>query len=211
MTSATSSIPGRRGLRRPRALGILVAAAVIVGMTYLSSVLLRPATPSKAPSATAVALGVPGAADPAAVPGSVAQLDRGIKIWAANLAAEPRDFLSATTLAALYHERGRLTGDLADHQRALEAAQTAARIAPTEPAGRQLEAAIRYTLHDFSGAFADADALYRGDPSQLGALATRADAELELGRVSDARTDYASCRPMPPVRPSTCGWPGWPP
>ena len=121
----------------------------------------------------------------------MAQLDRGIKVWAANLAAEPRDFLSATTLAALYHERGRLTGDLADHQRALEAAQTAARVAPTEPAGRLLEAAIRYTLHDFSGAFADADALYRGDPTQLGALATRADAELELGRVGDARADYA--------------------
>ena len=191
MTSATSSIPGRRGLRRPRAIGILVAAAVIVGMTYLSSVLLRPASPSKAPSGPAVALGAPGAADPAAVPGSVAQLDRGIKVWAANLVAEPRDFLSATTLAALYHERGRLTGDLADHQRALEAAQTAARIAPTEPAGRLLEAAVRYTLHDFSGAFADADALYRGDPTQLGALATRADAELELGRVGDARADYA--------------------
>lgn len=191
MTYATSSIPGRRGLRRPRAIGILVAAAAIVGMTYLSSVLLRPATPSKVPSAPAVAIGAPGAADPAALPGTVAQLDRGIKVWAANLAAEPRDFLSATTLAALYHERGRLTGDLADHQRALEAAQTAARIAPTEPAGRLLEAAVRYTLHDFSGAFADADALYRGDPTQLGALATRADAELELGRVSDARADYA--------------------
>ena len=60
----------------------------------------------------------------------MAQLDRGIKVWAANLVAEPRDFLSATTLAALYHERGRLTGDLADHQRALEAAQTAARSRP---------------------------------------------------------------------------------
>ena len=191
MTSATSSIPGRRGLRRPRAIGILVAAAAIVGMTYVSSVLLRPATPARTAIVPAAVLGAPGAADPAAVPGSVAQLDRGIKVWAANLAAEPRDFLSATTLAALYHERGRLTGDLADHQRALEAAQTAARVAPTEPAGRQLEAAIRYTLHDFSGAFADADALYRGDPTQLGALATRADAELELGRVGDARADYA--------------------
>ena len=191
MTPATSSISGRRGLRRPRAIGILVAAAVIVAMTYLSSVLLRPAPPSNASSAPAAALSAPGAADPAAVPGTVAQIDRGIKVWAANLAAEPRDFLSATTLAALYHERGRLTGDLADHQHALEAAQTAARIAPTEPAGRLLEAAIRYTLHDFSGAFAGADALYRGDPTQLGALATRADAELELGRVGDARADYA--------------------
>jgi len=191
MTSATSSIHGRRGLRRPRAIGILVAAAGIVAMTYVSSALLRPAGPSKAPTTSAAVLAAPGAADAAAVPGSVAQIDRGITVWAANLAAEPRDFLSATTLAALYHERGRLTGDLADQQRALEAAQTAARTAPTEPAGRLLEAAIRYTLHDFSGAFADADALYRSDQTQLGALATRADAELELGRVGDARADYA--------------------
>jgi tetratricopeptide (TPR) repeat protein len=191
MTSATSSILGGRGLRRPRAIGVLVAAAGIVAMTYVSTVLLRPASPSKAPASAPIALSVPGAADPAPVPGSVAHLDRGITVWAANLAAEPRDFLSATTLAVLYHERGRLTGDLADHQRALEAAQTAARIAPTEPAGRLLEAAVLYTLHDFSGAFADADALYRSDPSQLGALATRADAELELGRVGDARVDYA--------------------
>ena len=135
MTSATSSIPGRTGLRRPRAIGILVAAALIVGMTYVSSVVPAPAPRRRPPAAPAAALGVPGAADPAAVPGSVAQLDRGIKVWAANLAAEPRDFMSATTLAGLYHERGRLTGDLADHQRALEAAQTAARVAPTEPAG----------------------------------------------------------------------------
>ena len=191
MTSATSSIPGRRALRRPRAIGILVAAALIVGMTYVSSVLLRPASPSKAPSARRPPSVFRVPRIPRRCPARWPEPDRGIKVWAANLAAEPRDFMSATTLAALYHERGRLTGDLADHQRALEAAQTAARIAPTEPAGRLLEAAVRYTLHDFSGAFADADALFRGDQTQLGALATRADAELELGRVGDARADYA--------------------
>ena len=190
MTSATSSIRGGHGLRRPRAIGILVAAVLLAGGTYLTTALLRPTNSAPPPAARSEALGAPGAAN-ADAPGSVEQLGRSIKVWAANLAAEPRDFLSATTLAALYHERGRLTGDLTDQQRALEAAQTAVRIAPTEPAAHGLEAAIRYTIHDFSGALADADALYRSDATQLGALATRADAELELGRLADARTDYA--------------------
>jgi tetratricopeptide (TPR) repeat protein len=143
------------------------------------------------PTGDAATIGLPGGAAVVPTPGSVAQLDRSIKVWAANLAAEPRDFLSATTLAALYHARGRLSGDLADHERALEAARTAVRIAPTEPAARELEAAIAYTLHDFRGALTTAEALYRDDPTQLGALATMADAELELGRVADARADYA--------------------
>jgi tetratricopeptide (TPR) repeat protein len=190
MTTATSSIRGGRGHRRPRAIGVLAAAALIVGMTYVSTGLIRPGPPTGTPAPEPAALGIPGDPGAALTPGSVPQLDRSIRVWAANLAAEPRDFLSATTLAALYHARGRLTGDLADHERALEAARTAARIAPTEPAARELEAAIAYTLHDFSGAFTTAEALFRDDPTQLGALATMADAELELGRVADARAHY---------------------
>ena len=62
--------------------------------------------------------------------------------------------------------------------------------APTEPGGRALEAAILYYLHDFAGAQAKAAALYRDDPSQLGALATMADATLELGDVAGARAEY---------------------
>ena len=213
MTSATSSIPGRRGLRRPRAIGILVAAASIVGMTYVSSVLLRPATAHRsAASAPAAALGVPGAADPAAVPGSVAQLDRGIKVWAANLAAEPRDFLSATTLAALYHERGRLTGDLADHQRALEAAQTAAR----DRADRTGRPAAR------GGDPLHAPRLQRCVRGRRRALSRRPDparrARHEGGRRARARTRRRRtgglCRavvPLPPVPPSTSGLPAWRP
>lgn len=199
MTSVTSSISGGRGLRRPRALGILAAAALVVVMTYLSTAFVRTGVPSGVPAGDGGTIGAPGDGGTIGAPGgvataltagSLAQLDRSITVWAANLAAEPRDFLSATTLAALYHGRGRLSGGLADHERALEAARTAMRFAPTEPGARDLEAAILYTLHDFSGALAAADALYRDDPTQLGALATMADAKLELGRIDDARRDY---------------------
>ena len=55
-----------------------------------------------------------------------------------------------------------------------------------------MEAAILFTLHDFAGAFTTADALVREDPTQLGALATRFDAEIELGRIDDARRDLGA-------------------
>ncbi len=53
-----------------------------------------------------------------------------------------------------------------------------------------MEAAILYYLHDFTGAQSKAAALYRDDPTQLGALATMADATLELGDIAGARADY---------------------
>jgi tetratricopeptide (TPR) repeat protein len=121
---------------------------------------------------------------------STAQIDKGIKVWAANLAREPRDFISATSLASLYYTRGRLSGDLADEQKALQFAQTAVATAATEPGGRALESAILYYLHDFAGAQATAAALYKDDATQLGALATMADATLELGDIAGARADY---------------------
>lgn len=204
MSTITRSASGGVARRRPRAAGILLAATVLVGLTYVGSA-LRPAAsrPADAGPANGVPatvapdsapIGLPGSAGgvgaTTSTPGSLDQIDRSIKLWAANLAAEPRDFISATTLASLYHARGRLTGDLADHKKALEAARTAVRIAPTEPGARDLEAAVLYTLHDFAGAFSAASALYHDDPAQLGALATMADSELELGRVDAARADF---------------------
>lgn len=122
-------------------------------------------------------------------PDALAQIDSSIDTWAANLAAEPRDHISATTLATLYHARGRLTSDLGDQERALGFATQASRLAPTEPGGRAIQAVVLYTLHDFSGALAVAESLFHDDPTQLGALATMADAKMELGRIVDARAD----------------------
>ena len=187
MTSATTPFPGRRGLPRPRILGILAAALIVVAATYLWSG-LRPATSrplAHLADPTTIAGGAAGL-----IEASTAQIDQAVKVWSANLAKEPRDFFSATTLASLYYSRGRLSGDLADEQRALQFAQSAVSIAPTEPGGRAMEAAILYYLHDFAGANATAAAVYRDDPTQLGALATMADATLELGDVAAARADY---------------------
>ena len=211
MTTETRTFPGRHGIRRPRAVGVLAAAAAIVLATYGFSA-LRGAPARTLPAAAAAQ--APGAAasegagiDPAPlfepgsttglVPGSIEQIDNAIAIWSANVAKEPRDFLSATTLASLYHERGRLSGDLGDQQKALEAAATAERAAPKETPARVIEAAIKFTLHDFDGAYGEAQAVFRDDPTNQTALATMTDAELELGRIADARADYARLGAMP--------------
>jgi tetratricopeptide (TPR) repeat protein len=192
MSTAITSLPGPKGLPRPRVLGILLAALIVVAVTYVSGG-ARQAAPTTATAPAHLAdpttIDTPGGAA-GLIASSTAQIDQGIKVWSANLAKEPRDFFSATTLASLYYSRGRLSGDLADEQRALQFAHAAVGAAPTEPGGRAMEAAILYYLHEFAGAQAKAAALYRDDPTQLGALATMADATLELGDIAGARSDY---------------------
>ncbi|MEO8462523.1 MAG: tetratricopeptide repeat protein, partial [Chloroflexota bacterium] len=193
--NSSSSILEHRSRRFPRAYGVLIASFVVVGVTVVAS-LVRPIGPTAtetqdrnpAASTLLAPLTGPGAAIPAV--GSIAQIDHSIRAWTTNLAANPKDFISATNLATLYHARGRLTGNLDDQARALEAARTAAAIAPNQTAASSLEATILYTLHDFGASLAVADRLYRANPADLGALATRADTELELGQMAAARADY---------------------
>lgn len=199
---ATAPMPEPR-LRRLRSIAIIAAALAVTVAGTASSWHLpafgptagRPASNGAATAGPAIAgasVTIPGAGAALPAPGSVAQLDHNIAAWTSNLKANPQDFLSATNLAVLYHARARLTADLADHERALEAARVAIAIAPTQGAARALEAAILYSLHDFSGAFAAADRLVTDDPTQYGALATRADASLELGNLEAARADLAT-------------------
>ena len=207
MTSTTASRPTphrrpglrRPSIRRPRVAGILVAAILVAGASYGLS-LARPGAASAprsvaaSPAAPAapVEIGIPGSAAAQPAAGSLAQIDHSIAAWTKNLADNPTDYLSATNLATLYHGRGRLTADLADQERALEATRTALRVVPTDASARLLEASIQFTIHDFEAALATASALYADDPTQLAALATRADAELELGRIDAATADYGT-------------------
>ncbi len=193
MAATSRAITNGMRLRRPRAVGMLAAAVVLVATTYVSAALQpRASTSSRATLVgDAATVTAPLGAAVGNASSSVEQIDRAIEVWSANIAAEPADFLSATNLAMLYHGRGQLTGSLDNHERALAAVRTALATAPTHAPARALEAAIRLTLHDFAGALAAAEALYQDDPTQLGALATRADAELELGLIAEARLDLA--------------------
>src|SRR5262245_18524378 len=127
MTTDVRTFTGRHGTRRPRVVGILAAASVLVLATYAAGALRQPSrTLPPAQAGGAARQGTDAGPLPAPgttvdlVPGSIEQLDHAIAIWSAIVAKEPRDFFSATTLASVYHERGRLNGDLADQQKALE-------------------------------------------------------------------------------------------
>jgi tetratricopeptide (TPR) repeat protein len=198
MTSPTT-VPLPRP-RHPRLAGFVLATAAIVAGSYLvAAPSSEPPTrerPSRAAPTPMVLDG--GAIDTADVPaapiapipsGSIAHIDRSIAAWSKNLAANDHDYLAATNLALLYHGRGRLSGDLADQERALDASRRALAIAPDHAPARALEASALFTLHDFAAAYAAADALVTADATQLGALATRFDAAIELGRIDGARAD----------------------
>lgn len=172
-------------IRRPRLAGFVAATVFIVVASYLVQAVGRPSTiePAPPPASAEITVAV------RTPTGSLATIDRNIAAWAKNLASNPSDYLAATNLATLYHGRGRLSADLTDHERALEAARTAIAIVPGHAPARALEAQILFTMHDFSAAHAAADALVSDDPTQVGAVATRFDAALELGRIDAARAD----------------------
>lgn len=191
ITSSTTALP-----RRPRILGFLLAAGIVVAGTYVAAGMrpmaedARSADGRSAPAAGPVVAPSGVALDGGSAPiVSLVQIDHSIEAWSRNLDTNPQDFLAATNLATLYQGRGRLTYDLTDYERALAAARTALGIAPRHAPARVAEAAIQFSLHEFADAYATADALVRDDPTQSAALATRFDAAIELGRIDDARAD----------------------
>ena len=141
MTTSNPTVPNSsRRPRSPRPLAIIGATALILVGSYAVAA-LRPTTVPQAPTVLSVA--APAAGDSVTGPdaatidtgerpvGSLQQIDHSIAAWSKNLAADSRDYLSATNLAILYQGRGRLSYDLSDHERALTAARTALGIEPT--------------------------------------------------------------------------------
>jgi tetratricopeptide (TPR) repeat protein len=126
----------------------------------------------------------------------VAELDRLIRSFGHQTDASP-SAAGFAFLGQLELERARLTGDVASYARAGHALEEAVSLAPQDPEPQALLAGVRFTTHDFLGAFELADRIYAADRS-LSALAVRGDAELELGRYGEAAADYrvlAAARP----------------
>jgi tetratricopeptide (TPR) repeat protein len=193
---------------RLRPIAVLVAAVVVAGASYVIGPLLdrRPGSQAVRPAAgvPAVALdeeaSIAGPAPDAGGDASIAQLTKAIGTWSTNVRTNPKDFISATNLALVYHARGRLTANLDDYRRALDAARLAERVHAGDQAARAVEATVQAGLHDFAGALATASALYAEDPAQVGALATIGDAQLELGRYGEAGASYGRLAVMAPGR-----------
>jgi tetratricopeptide (TPR) repeat protein len=186
------ALAGSISHRRPRALGLVLAAVLIVAGSWVLAALRPAAVRTEPPAGPAVAASA-GPLDGGGAPlVSLAQIDHSIDAWSKNLDANPRDFLAATNLAVLYQGRGRLSYDVTDYDRSLDAARTALTIEPGHVPARSVEASTLVSLHDFGAGLAAADALLQDAPSEPAAVAIRFDAELELGRIDAARADLAT-------------------
>ncbi len=131
------SIPIRPRLRPAVLLAASLGVVVVSQLVSLS----RPAQVLPKPAASVAPATVDNPGAPAGgVSSDLAQIDHSIKIWTANLAANDKDFYSATNLGQLYDARARLTGDISDYSRALEALNRALAIEPSLDATRLLHA-----------------------------------------------------------------------
>jgi tetratricopeptide (TPR) repeat protein len=124
------------------------------------------------------------------------ELERLIRAFGVQTGETP-NATGLTFLGRLELERARLTGDIGSFVRAERALTDAYSLAPRDAEVGTLLATVRFTTHDFTGAFDLADATYSvgGDP---GALAVRADAHLELGRYAAAAADYRTLSSLLP-------------
>jgi tetratricopeptide (TPR) repeat protein len=193
MTAA--SIPFRPRLRP----AVLLAASLgVVVISQLSAVIGPPqALPPSSAATAAPAVDSPGG-PVASVSADLTQIDHSIRVWTANLAANDKDFFSATNLGQLYDARARLTGDIADYSRALEALNRALAIEPSLLAARLLHARELLATHDFGGALAEARAIDAQSTGQPQVLAVIGDASLELGDVDGAEAAYRQAQALAP-------------
>ena len=114
-----------------------------------------------------------------------------LAFWAGRVATRPDDFLSLAQLASVQAEQARLTVDLDGYQRALSDVEQSLAIVPAYPPTIRVRGSLRFTLHDFAGALADAKTVLTAVPDDATALALLGDASIELGQRADAVVAYA--------------------
>jgi len=171
--------------------GLLSFAVVAAALTYVGR--STPTGPSRqVPTVAAGALPGVGVAGLTQAPGrpQLDEIERLIRAFDEQTGTTP----NATGLAFLGQlelERARLTGDVGSYARAARALEQAVRLAPGVSETQALLASVLFTTHDFTGAFDLASEIYERD-GDLGALAVRGDAALELGRYEQAEADYAT-------------------
>jgi tetratricopeptide (TPR) repeat protein len=189
--TASTAIRSNRPRVRPN--GILAAAALVAAGSYAVTWLAGPTGhPATSTRNRDEAFAPPALVEGAAGPSDLAAIDAQIAIWGPKAAADPRDDISAGNLGVLYLGRGRLTGDAADYEKALAAADRAVAAFPTSSGTRALKATVLQATHDFRGALALATAIVRDEPRDVDALAVVGDAQLELGRLEEAAATYAT-------------------
>jgi tetratricopeptide (TPR) repeat protein len=131
-------------------------------------------------------------ADPAGQPGLDGRmsLDDRTAFWAKRVQARPDDFLSIAQLATVEAERGRLTADLAAYDTASTLIEKSLALSPDYPPTIEVRASIRFAIHDFTGAAADAATVLAKLPVDPTALSILGDAQLELGNAAAAAATF---------------------
>lgn len=177
----------RTGYLAGALLAVAIAAAAI---TYVGRGTPVAPVAGRGPTAAQGTLPGSGTTTLSQAPGrpQLTELDRLIRTFGTQTDEAP-SAAGFAFLGQLELQRARLTGDVDSYARAQRALEEAVALAPEDPEPRALLAGVRFTTHDFTGAFSLATEIYDEDHS-LSALAIRGDAELELGRYDDAASDY---------------------
>jgi tetratricopeptide (TPR) repeat protein len=188
--------------RIPLAILLLTIAAVTAGQ-LLALRPMAPATPvAPVEEAPAGDIGDIPAGDtdplaPVVTSVSASDLDRiraNTTFWGDRFRANPRDFVSATRLAASEIELARATGDIGAYL-AADAAVTGALAADADyPPAVAYRGVVLVALHRFVDAKAHATTVLADLPNDPTALATLGDASLELGDVTAAAGAYQTLK-----------------
>jgi len=173
---------------------MLIAVFVIVGGSHGLSLIKRDAS---SPASASVSVGLE---DPAPAPG-MKTTDEMVKFWQARFERDPRDFISLTFLGDALIRKARETGDVSEYERADATLQKALKLHPNYEVAQAYLSVVQYVKHDFLGALDLASQVYSAHPNAIQALATIGDAQLELGRYTEAETTYQQLYEKAPSAP----------
>src|ERR1051325_1967946 len=173
---------------------ILIAALIIVGG---SQGLVRFQRASRVPTPASVSIGLE---DSASVPG-MKTTDEMIQFWQARFERDPRDFISLTFLGDALIRKARETGDVSKYEQADATLQKALKMHPNYEVAQAYLSTVQYVKHDFQGALELANQVYAAHPNAVQALATIGDAQLELGRYTEAEKTYQQLNQKSPSAP----------
>ena len=109
-----------------------------------------------------------------------------IELFELRVKAYPSDHTSFATLGDLYESKGRETDDLAWFARAEMALRRALELFPEYARAKVSLAVVLCDRHKFGEALEVAQAVLKANPRNIDALATVGDAQLELGRYTEA-------------------------
>ena len=164
-------------------LSLLSAIAVgLVASAYGAAYLIASI---RSPAAVPIA-GAVGADTRSDVPDAATQ----IAFWSTRVAEQRNAYLDLTLLGQAFARRARETSDVGYYIRAEAALRRALRVNPSYVQTSAVLASVLFSLHEFERAIAIAKPIV-DNPRGVQALATLGDAQVALGRYSEAQSSYA--------------------